>query len=82
MSPMDGRKPDTAKNENECGLEAVIERQRQKERNLHMIRVSRNTWIAVPKERANRAYAEQYKKDHVAIKPQRVHMDMILNKKD
>lgn len=65
--PMAGRKPDTAKNENECSLEAVIERQRQKEKNFCMMRVSRNTWIVVPKKKANREYAEQYKEEHIDI---------------
>lgn len=63
--PMCRRKPDTTKNENDSTLAAVMEKQREREKSLRAIRISRNTCIAVPPEKANRAYAEQYKKDHI-----------------
>lgn len=54
---------------NADGLEAVIEKQRQKEKKMYMMRVSRNTWIVVPKKKANTTYATQYKQEHIDIRP-------------
>ena len=56
---------------NPDGIEEAIERQRQKEKSLCMVRVTRNTWLAVPKKKANAKYAARYKAEHVDFKTAR-----------
>lgn len=67
MTANKNTKPDNGRNAD--GLEAAIANQREKEANLHMVRVSRNTWIAVPKKKANAKYAAKYKAEHLDVQP-------------
>ena len=64
--PTTPRRPDHTRNPD--GLEAVIEKQRRKEKSLHMLRVSRNTWIVVPKRKNNPKYVDSYRRDVMKIK--------------
>lgn len=60
-APTDERKPDTSKNAD--NLDQIIERQRERERNLYPLRVSKTTVIYVTKKKATKEYAEEYKRD-------------------
>lgn len=59
--PAEERKPDTTTNVS--NLDEIITRQREREKELHPIRVSSTTVIYVTKNKAIRQYAEQYKRD-------------------
>lgn len=59
--PAEERKPDTTANEE--NLDEIITRQREREKNLYPVRVSGTTVIYVTRNKANRQYAEQYKRD-------------------
>ena len=70
MTEKKNPKPDNGRNAD--GIEAAIASQREKEASLHMVRVSRDTWIAVPKKKANAKYAAKYKAEHVDVKTTRL----------
>lgn len=59
--PTDERKPDTSKNAD--NLDQIIERQRERERSLYPLRVSKTTVIYVIKKKVTKEYAEEYKRD-------------------
>lgn len=59
--PVEERKPDTTTNEE--NLDEIITRQREREKNLYPVRISSTTVIYVTRNKANRQYAEQYKRD-------------------
>lgn len=59
--PAEERKPDITVNTG--NLDEVITRQREREKELHPIRVSSTTVIYVTRNKATRQYAEQYKRD-------------------
>lgn len=60
-APTDERKPDTGKNSD--NLEEIIERQREQEKNLYPVRVSKTTVIYVTKKKVTKEYAEEYNRD-------------------
>lgn len=60
-APTDERKPDTSKNTD--NLDLIIERQRERERNLYPLRVSKTTVIYVTKRKATKEYADEYNHD-------------------
>lgn len=60
-SPTDERKPDTSKNID--NLDQIIERQRERERNLYPLRVSKTTVIYVTKKKVTKEYADKYNRD-------------------
>lgn len=60
-APTDERKPDTSKNID--NLDQIIERQRERERNLYPLRVSKTTVIYVTKKKATKEYADKYNRD-------------------
>lgn len=60
-------RPDMTKNPD--GIEEAIERQRKKEKSLCMVKVTRNTWIVVPKRKDNPEYVERYKRERIDFKP-------------
>lgn len=59
--PAEERKPDTTANEE--NLDEIINRQREREKNLYPVRISSTTMIYVTRNKATRQYAEQYKRD-------------------
>lgn len=48
--------------DNAPGVEACVLRQREKEKNLHPLRVSQTTVIYVTKDKCTPEYAEKYRK--------------------
>lgn len=65
--PNEARHPDMCKNP-ATGVDAMIAAQREREKKLHMRRVSRTTWIVVPEEKDNDEYARRYAGDKLGIK--------------
>jgi len=70
MSNQKQPRPDLS--ENPDGIDEVIERQRLKEKSLHMVKVSHNTWIVVPSRKNNPEYIERYKREKMDVKPVKV----------
>lgn len=61
--PKDIRHCDLTKNPD--GVQEAIERQREREKHLRVLRVDKNTVILVPKKKCTKAYAETYKEEKI-----------------
>lgn len=60
-SPADERKPDITVNNG--NLDEIIARQREREKKLYPVRVSKTTVIYVIKKKATPEYAKEYKRN-------------------
>lgn len=59
-SSTEERKPDTTRNTS--GIDELIAKQREREKNLYPVRVSNTTVIYVTKKKVTQQYAEDYKR--------------------
>lgn len=64
--PMIERKGNNS--DNAPGVESCVLRQREKEKNLHPLRVSPTTVIYVTKDKCTPEYAEKYRREKLGIK--------------
>lgn len=60
-SPVEERKPDVTANIG--SLDEIIAKQRDREKKLYPVRISKTTVIYVTKKKATPEYAEEYKRD-------------------
>ena len=65
---MERKEPRPDLSENPSGIDEVIERQRLRERNLCLVKVTGTTWIAVPSKKNNKEYVDFYKKERMGLK--------------
>ncbi len=61
--PTAARHCDLTKNPDK--IQEAIERQREREKHLHALRVNQDTVILVPKKKYTKAYAETYKAEKI-----------------
>lgn len=61
--PTAARHCDLTKNPD--GIQEAIERQREREKHLRVLRVNQDTVILVPKKKCTKAYAETYKAENL-----------------